>query len=445
MKERTMKMMKKAGWMVMGALAVSTMLPGVAFADRSTSLQGNRLIEDADDVFTYPHLVTKYKDRVSFDFGTSAAQGNGLFLMDGGSFTWGVALHRGNIFDASSVTRLNELNALNILAIPALPGYVPAAPAPLTIADVMFGFGDLGFRLSLGTGGDSTTPPGNAGETSNSTTYGNLALSFGGVENWDLGLHLGLLMSDSVAGGDTISDGSQFRAAATARGFMPMNEMTRLGVLGRLGFITQSTDNTAANTTTNTSASQFDLVVGVGPSIQLTDRANIGAYATLGFQTANFDPSDRAENDSSSGQAILLPGANVAMEIMLTSWLRARAGMEYNHAFTMGSQLSAAGETTTSSNVAGFNWNAGIGIVYDSFRLDGTFNPSFLTQGPDFIGGDGPLFAMLSASYLFGEAAAAPVAAPTAEEQPMNKPPREEYRPAPAPVVESAPPSDSPY
>jgi hypothetical protein len=440
--------MKKAGWMVMGALAVSTMLPGVAFADRSTSLQGNRLIEDADDVFTYPHLVTKYKDRVSFDFGTSAAQGNGLFLMDAGTFTWGVALHRGNIFDASAITRLNELNALGILSIPPLPGvlFVTNAPAPLTIADVMFGFGDLGFRLSLGTGGASTTPPGAAGESSNSTTYGNLALSFGGVENWDLALHLGLILADEVAGGDTTSDGSQFRAAATARGFMPMSEMTRLGIVGRMGFITQSTDNTAANTTTNSSASQFDLVVGVGPSIQLTDRANIGAYATLGFTTANADPSDRAENDSSSGQAILLPGANVAMEIMLTSWLRARAGMEYNHAFTMGSQLSAAGETTTSSNVAGFNWNAGIGIVYDSFRLDGTFNPSFLTQGPDFIGGDGPLFAMLSASYLFGEAAAAPVAAPTAvEEQPMNKPPREEYRPAPAPVVESTPPSESPY
>ena len=83
----------------------------------------------------------------------------------------------------------------------------------------------------------------------------------------------------------------------------------------------------------------------------------------------------------------------------------------------------------------------------DSFRLDGTFNPSFLTQGPDFIGGDGPLFAMLSASYLFGEAAAAPVAAPTAEEQPMNNPPREQYRPAPAPQApparEAGPPPHS--
>ncbi len=124
-------------------------LPSTALADRSTSLQGNRLIEDADDVFTYPHLSTQYTDRLSFDFGTDATQGNGLFLMDSESFTWGVALHRGNILNASSISRLNEVDALQPLSIPALPG-APMATPPHTAADVLLGFGNLGLRLSLG-------------------------------------------------------------------------------------------------------------------------------------------------------------------------------------------------------------------------------------------------------------------------------------------------------
>lgn len=439
--------MTKAGWMAMGALAATMLVPGSAWADRSTSLQGNRLIEDADDVFTYPHLVGEYKDRLTFDFGTSNAQGNGLFLMDAGSFVWGVALHRGNIFDAASVTRLNELSALNALGIPALPGFVAGTPAPLTAADVLLGFGDVGIRLSLGTGFNSATPAGGQ-ETSQGVQFGNLAVSFGGVEDWDLGLHLGLILADTVVNGQTAQEGSQFRAAATARGYLPMSDLVRLGILGRVGFVTQGTDTIAGGTTTSASASAFDIVAGAGPSIRLTDRATIGAYATLGFATGNVDPNGSQENDSSSASQIIIPGANVAMEVELTSWLRARAGMEYNHLINNGSALSAAGESTQSSNAKGFQWNAGVGIVYDSFRLDGTLNPSFLTQGPDFIGGDGPLFVMLSASYLFGEAAAAPVAAPTAE-QPVGTPPAPAYRPAPAPeptpAVEATPPSDAPY
>ena len=439
--------MTKAGWMAMGALAATMLVPGSAWADRSTSLQGNRLIEDADDVFTYPHLVGEYKDRLTFDFGTSNAQGNGLFVMDAGSFVWGVALHRGNIFDAASVTRLNELNALNALGVPALPpAFVAGTPAPLTAADVLLGFGDVGIRLSLGTGFNSVTPAGGQ-ETSQGVQFGNLAVSFGGVENWDLALHLGLILADNIVNGQVAQEGSHIRAAATARGYVPMSDLVRLGILGRVGFVTQGFDTIAGGTTTSASASAFDLVAGAGPTIRLTDRATIGAYATLGFATGSFDPSETQENDSSTASQVIIPGANVAMEVELTSWLRARAGMEYNHLINSGSALSAAGESTQSANAKGFQWNAGLGIVYDSFRLDGTLNPSFLTQGPDFIGGDGPLFVMLSASYLFGEAAAAPVAAPTAE-QPVGTPPSQPaYRPAPAPeptpTVEAT--SASPY
>ncbi len=432
-----------AKWVALSALVATMMVPGAAWADRSTSLQGNRLIEDADDVFAFPHLATRYQDRITFDFGTSAAQGNALFLMDSGMFVWGVALHRGGLFDASSLDR-NEPASLPGLSLPALDGYAPGAPAPLTIADVLFGFGDLGLRLSLGTGYDETTPP-MGGATGESTSYVNAAFSFGGVEGWDLGLHLGYVGSDITVNGDSTADATQFRSGLLARGFLPMSETVSLGLLARAGFIGQGTDTNVGMSTVNSSASEFEVALAAGPRIELSDRASIAGYASLGFMTESVDPNTNVNNDSFSAQSVLLPGANLAMEIHLTSWLRARAGASYEHALVMSSQLSGAGETNNSQNVAGFNWNAGIGIVYKSFRFDGTFSPTFLTEGPDFIGGNAPLFAIVSASYLFGDAALEPVIAPSVETRTTTAPARVAPRPEPVspdPITEPAPDYD---
>lgn len=386
-------------------LTALTVLPSTAFADRSTSLQGNRLIQDPDDVFTYPHLSTRYTNSLRFDLGTDGSQGNALFLMGDESFTWGVALHRGNMFNASGITGLNELNALGPLALPLLPGSA-ATTQSATIADLLFGFGSIGVRVSLGSGLNSTEPA-MGSDTDASSQYINLAASYG-LEQWDLGLHAGFINTNN----DVDDKGAtQLRAAFTTRGYLPMNDTTQLGVLGRLGFISQSSEVEVGTDTIESSALQISAVLGAGPSIALTDQANIAAYATLGFAHTGLDPNTSEGDDSVSAQQMLLPGANVAMEIMVKPWLRLRAGMEYNHAVALTSQSNTDGSNDATTNAAGLQWNAGVGIVHENLTFDGTFNPSFLTQGPDFIGGDGPLFAVVSMSYRFGGGSTEPAAA----------------------------------
>lgn len=411
-------------------------LPSTALADRSTSLQGNRLIEDADDVFTYPHLSTQYTDRLSFDFGTDATQGNGLFLMGDEAFTWGAALHRGNVFNASSISRLNELDALGSLAIPALPGY-PTATDPLTAADLFLGFGSLGLRLSLGTG-INTTEPAMGDAVKASSQYANLAVGFG-LDPVDLALHLGFINAENTTGSERTSGGNQIRAALTSRAYFPMDDTMRLGVLGRAGYILQESDQLVGDETVDSSANQLDIVLGAGPSLTLSERANIAGYATLGFTSLHVDPNKAENNDSSTTQQLLLPGANVAMEVLLKPWLRVRAGMEYNHAILLGSQLTADGADKTRANLDGFQWNAGVGISHKNFTLDGTLNPSFLTQGPDFIGGDGPLFVILSASYRFGDMSPLDPAPEASSEPPVTQAPPAAPTPAPAAVVPAHP------
>ena len=69
----------------------------VAHADRRTSLGGNMLIPDRDDVFVYPQLAVKNKcnHSASIDFGNAAGVGNALLTAGPDKKSAiGVALHR---------------------------------------------------------------------------------------------------------------------------------------------------------------------------------------------------------------------------------------------------------------------------------------------------------------------------------------------------------------
>ena len=393
------------------AAAAAMTWPAQAWADRSTSLQGNRLIEDADDIYTYPHALGQYADRLTLDI-AGPGQGNAAFLVDAGGWSWGVALHRGNLFDASSISRLNEQRAAQPLAYPSaddtgLAGFISGLGSPLTAADVLLGFGDLGVRVGLGSTLNTTTPP-MGGESSAEATFATLALSYK-LDAWDIALHSGFVSGELVAAGQTVESGSIFQVAAVTRGYIPMSEQWRLGVLGRVGFATQSVE-LPQGMAFERSASRFEAQGGAGPSITLTERAKVAAYATLGLSSGSGDPNSTVNNDNGSRTLLLLPGANLAMEVKLTRWLYVRAGAEYNHAVLMGGQLAMDGETTTTANAAGFDWRAGVGLAYEGFTLDGTLSSGYLNQGPDFIGGDAPLFALVSLGYDFGQAATLPTA-----------------------------------
>ena len=48
-----------------------------SFAARRSSLSGNLLIQDQDDIFFFPHLVNAHKRMVTFDFGSNSGIGSG--------------------------------------------------------------------------------------------------------------------------------------------------------------------------------------------------------------------------------------------------------------------------------------------------------------------------------------------------------------------------------
>src|SRR6266436_3017114 len=69
-------------------------------AARRSSLDGNLLIQDADDVFFFPHLVTMHKRMVTYDYGTNASTGSGGMVFGINNVTIGAFTHRSDFMGA---------------------------------------------------------------------------------------------------------------------------------------------------------------------------------------------------------------------------------------------------------------------------------------------------------------------------------------------------------
>jgi hypothetical protein len=94
----------------------------------------------------------------------------------------------------------------------------------------------------------------------------------------------------------------------------------------------------------------------------------------------------------------MIPGIRMAGEYNVKSWIKARAGMEYN--FTTGTSYGYQAGSTVNQQAYGsdFGWNAGLGFTFDDLQIDATLNHGSLY----FLWQDAP-FAMVSATYSFGK------------------------------------------
>ena len=75
-------------------------LTNVGVAARRSSLAGNLLIKDRDDVFFMPQTIRDYQRMVTFDFGGSMRNGNGGMVFGNEKFTLGAFAHKTDFFGA---------------------------------------------------------------------------------------------------------------------------------------------------------------------------------------------------------------------------------------------------------------------------------------------------------------------------------------------------------
>lgn len=420
-------------------------LPGMAHADRRTSLQSNRLIEDADDLFIYPHLAYDYRNRITLDYAPGSSAGSGLFLIDNDAYAWGFALQRGALFDVTNLTGQTELAALNAIQNPMLSGGDVGAIDPRVAADVFIAGKKAGVRLSVGM---NREPVPNATETIDRARFIHLATSFEFDKDWDVGLHVGAVNSIQRQLLTITDRTNQVRGAAIVRKYIERSKTRDLGLLLRTGYVFQSYETIVSNVSSSITSGQFDIGFGMGPRVKIRDQIEVAAYGVLNYQSSTA----RTQNAQEQRQDILLPGFNVAAEAMLRPWLRVRGGMEYTL-----TARSPGEEIIPATYDDSLLWSAGVGFVHHNFDLNLTLasrppvefdipqpvDPMEPTTGTDEDAGLGALVGgvptlMVSSVYRFGKSRYHEIK-PTEELYPVEQPVVQPiYQVIPAPATNPA-------
>jgi hypothetical protein len=433
------------------ALGVLAAVSSTAHADRRTGYAGNLLIEDKDDVYFFPHLTSTYRNLVSLDYGGAYESGNALLTLGNADMAYGVALHRGDVLTPQLTARNTEIGYLG-----GVPANFPNPPfaddaglplAPATVIDLLMSFGDIGFRAAIGRGLNTTVDGmGDASGSENTYLMGEFGWGNGGVRGESTRLDISGAISANfgsayAAGEDTVS-GTRIGLDGLLRAYLPQDEQLDLGILGRLSVSSLSVTNEAADPAPSDSVLDIGLGAGVGPAFRF-GAAQVAAYATLRLGYNADEPNSEVDDDETNSLSVVIPGVNIATEIPLNDWFVVRTGAQYD--WNLVDRSGPGPDDEGSGDQTGtFGWNAGVGVIVDQFRFDGSLQQGFLLSGPNFIGGNtAGFFAIAALTYSFDTARSGEVT-PTGEPEatepvPVPEPPPPALQPAPPPGDVPAP------
>lgn len=416
-----------------------------ALADRRTGLHQSLLIEDADDMFLFPNTLSRYRNRISLDYGGQATSGNAVLSLGlSEEATLAFALHRGDLIDPFGVSA----DPFGVIA-PAALGDPPSIfsnvdGAPATMLDLMYArtagaASAWGLRLGLGRGSQVSTVDDDdtgAEELFVSAQFGYGRGVRGETTQYDFGVAAHLGKGSQVDGGNAETSGMRFNLSSLLRMFFPVDGQLDLGVIGSLGIrrLSQRTDAAAGEPAA--SLLTLHAAAGVGPALRLGD-AKVAGYALLRGRLDFEDPNSETEDDEATVLSTLLPALHVAVEVPLTDWLYVRSGAEYSFRTSSRWQSAGTSDLYEGQNDGVFAWNVGLGVVFEQLRFDGALSEGFVTGGPDFIGGTSPGFlAMASLTYSFDDARRG-VSTPAG---PNHAPPPPPPQVRPEPVAPAPPP-----
>ncbi|MGD8859059.1 MAG: hypothetical protein PVI30_03550 [Myxococcales bacterium] len=471
--------MLKSRLLLTGAvMALALSFTQSAFANaRRPGMAGNLLIEDTDDVYAFPHLVSKYRNLLALTMGGSGDSGNGLLTLGHGDLTYGVGVHRGDVqnphigkasappqfvVDQLAMQGLmlgdpnqnellghlliddlatNELAALN--GPTSFFGGLPSINAnPATVFDLWLSTGDLGFRLTFGSGALIATA--NDEDTGSNDTFMMAEVGYGSgtrgeTARVDFSGALAYDFASAAVNDAATASGHRFQLSGLLRSYFPVDSTLDLGVLAKARVANRSLTNESVPDDPTSSTLTFGLAGGVGPAFRF-GAAQVAGYGVLRVGVGSIDPNDQADGDEVSTLDVVIPGVHMATEVPLNDWLFFRAGADYSFRMIGSSDDDDDGVTLRYGT---FGWNAGLGARVGSLQFDGSVQQGFVTGGPDFIGGTAPGFlAIASATYSFDDlrSGARPVSEPEPEPAPVAEP--APLAPAPPPAApEPEPPA----
>ena len=291
-----------------------------SFAARRSSLAGNLLIQDTDDVFIFPHLVAMHQRHVTFDVGPDDHLGSGGLIFGNEKFTLGAFAHRGDFFGAINQAFTTEGDIDNLRSEATLA--FDDSTVAFNWVDVLGGFkiGEIpvGVRFSLGRNNfennDADLAPVGASDlTAFDAVIG--TREHGYDFSGEVSFFTGTTFGDSV---DVNNVQTSFAFRRTA---LEESDALILGWLARATYGSGSADVV--------DFSNLGFTAGVGPVYKPNDRTNVAMYGTVEYERAKVGVGS-AEVTASE---LVGPGWHVAAEAEVASWMQFLVGLRSRYDF----------------------------------------------------------------------------------------------------------------
>jgi hypothetical protein len=371
-------------------------------AARRSSLSGNLLIQDADDMFFFPQLVSANKRMVTFDLGTDAGLGSGGMVFGTESLSLGMFAHRSDFLsplEAAFLTR-GDIDNIGNHGSGDLYGFgIGVGPAALNWIDLLAGWqwgeNPWGVRLSLGR--NNVDPP--ADSVQADVTAFDLVL---GSRLESRGIDLSGEFGMATASGQTTA--RKLETSPWHVGFgvrrVPTEESDALslGWLGMFSWTAGTVDSTpAGGTVISRDRSALNFAVGAGPVYKPNDRTNVAMYGTFRYGRRQGKEGSFTRTQTQT----VIPGCNMAAEVEVASWLQIRAGLRSEFSFQDDHGELHSASTHNKTNGLDFGWTSGVGIHFGDFTIDAFLEPSVVTTGTDLLGNGERVFGMVTTTFQF--------------------------------------------
>lgn len=419
---------------LLGVAAQSSLLLSTAHADRRTGLGGNILIEDPDDLFPFPQYTLQHRNMIRLDYGGSSTSGNGVLTLGDDEQAVGISLHRGDLLAPDVVGFNQELAWLGGVGDPfgatdpdfsSFPGPDdsgdPDDPVlPATVVDLSYGRAidvdsTFGLRFGFGRGVRAYDQDGE-GVTKGAQTFFTFQGGYSRAPRtglrYDTAANLVLAFGKSKVADQDVNSGYDLRLAALGRAYYPLNQFVDIGFLANVSVNNEHAKQEAPGGSASVNDFLFGLMGGIGPVVRL-DRAKIAAYGGLRMDLGRNEPNSEVQDDELGRIRFAAPMFNMAAEVQVLDWLFVRTGAQYTwEVERFATETQKLREGTGSSGIVdgtpgsegGFAWSFGLGLAKGSFYFDGVVQNAFVTDGPNFIGGNARGFlAMASLTYKFGD------------------------------------------
>lgn len=341
-----------------------------AQAARRSSLAGNQFINDADDMFAFPQLIAKYKNRVIFDLAPgNGDEGNGSIIF-GDNTVWNFNTGRGDFLNNTANWAWGMGDRFSPIDMNGIPGNNGANGNGMEWWDLGMAtnLGDtpFGFNISWATDKDKFTPAGGdpTFETSTNMLSFQLGATFGTVDvAGEVGF--GSYTQDApVITPQDMNDYSFFNFSLLARG-----DIEDVGGLNWRWIAAYTNGSTEAKMTDAVKLSTSALRASFGPVWGTPGEWEVAAY--LNFVYAKQDEEGTTVDLKDTGSYTSFPGYNIAMEYYLNQWLVARGGvMSHNASDTFKEEVTGGGEDEFVERNYDFMWTLGLGVDKGAWGLD---------------------------------------------------------------------------